>query len=65
MKPSKKSPQMEESLKNLFCVDRVKDITENRCVGCGYPATEFKDEVSRREYSISGLCQHCQDKIFG
>ena len=25
----------------------------------------FKDELSKKEYSISGLCQDCQDKIFG
>lgn len=25
----------------------------------------FKDELSRREFRISGLCQKCQDKTFG
>jgi hypothetical protein len=25
----------------------------------------FRDELSVREYRISGLCQLCQDKIFG
>ena len=25
----------------------------------------FKDSLSLREYKISGLCQTCQDKIFG
>ena len=25
---------------------------------------DFKDELSRKEFEISGLCQHCQDKIF-
>lgn len=34
-------------------------------LGCGQPATTFKDEVSRREYQISGLCQTCQDRFFG
>jgi len=34
-------------------------------MGCGGDATEFKDECSRREYSISGLCQKCQDKFYG
>lgn len=24
----------------------------------------FRDELSRKEYTISGLCQTCQDKIF-
>jgi len=26
---------------------------------------DFRDNVSRQEYSISGLCQKCQDKVFG
>ena len=33
-------------------------------IGCGGPATEFKDALSRIEYSISGLCQKCQDIVF-
>lgn len=27
--------------------------------------TDFRDEKSRAEVKISGLCQKCQDKIFG
>lgn len=26
--------------------------------------TEFRDETSKREFKISGLCQECQDKTF-
>ena len=26
---------------------------------------DFKDELSRKEYRISGLCQKCQDETFG
>lgn len=26
---------------------------------------EFRNDISRKEYEISGLCQKCQDKIFG
>lgn len=25
----------------------------------------FKDELSYREYRISGMCQQCQDEVFG
>ena len=25
---------------------------------------DFKDDLSRREYKISGMCQECQDDIF-
>jgi len=38
-----------------------------KCPFCGKvvdPAS-FRDELSRREYKISGICQPCQDKTFG
>lgn len=25
----------------------------------------FRDELSAKEYYISGMCQRCQDKVFG
>lgn len=28
-------------------------------------SSPFKDALSKKEYSISGLCQDCQDKVFG
>ena len=44
-------------------------ITEGRCVqppfGCGKPIKGFKNALSEKEFKISGLCQECQDKIFG
>lgn len=39
-------------------------IQEDVCVKCGQPAVEFADEVSKREFAISGLCQACQDVVF-
>lgn len=35
------------------------------CVSCGEEAKNFKDEVSKKEFSISGMCQECQDFTFG
>jgi uncharacterized CHY-type Zn-finger protein len=26
--------------------------------------TDFKDSLSRKEFSISGMCQSCQDSFF-
>jgi len=36
------------------------------CAICSEPVREedFADSLSKREYSISGLCQHCQDEVF-
>jgi DNA-directed RNA polymerase subunit RPC12/RpoP len=44
-----------------------KSINNNNCPNCGIEILEceFKDAASKREYSISGMCQYCQDKIFG
>jgi hypothetical protein len=41
---------------------------EGKCPFCGKlvdPMNEFRDEKSRREFQISGLCQKCQDEFFG
>ena len=36
-----------------------------KCAFCAEPLGEFTDELSKREYGISGMCQSCQDKTFG
>lgn len=68
-RPSPKCPELENFLEGLFGTARVDSIMNDRCVnppvGCAGPATEFRDEVSKREFRISGLCQKCQDEIFG
>ena len=65
MKATEKSPGMEASLENLFGKNRVKTINENRCMCCNGSAKDFRDALSMKEYSISGMCQKCQDKIWG
>ena len=40
-------------------------IKERICISCGYEAKVFIDGVSKKEYYISGLCQTCQDWVFG
>jgi len=68
MKPSDKSPELEAEITRVFEHDRRSCIEANRCVpppiGCGQPVAGFRDEASRKEYTISGLCQDCQDKIW-
>lgn len=67
--PSQKSEALETFLRIITGVDRRDLIRQNRCMphplGCGGPAAQFSDALSRREYEISGLCQHCQDSVFG
>lgn len=67
--PTQKSKAMEKLLHDLTGQDRRTVIRSDMCMaapyGCGGPATDFTDDVSAREYRISGLCQSCQDNIFG
>jgi hypothetical protein len=69
MKPSPKSPAMQSALdsmsKNFFGRSRTEAIENDVCVDCGNPAKDFRDKISEREYTISGLCQKCQDRVFG
>lgn len=62
--PSDKSQQMEDFLENITGKNRRKTIEANQCMTCDKPATEFRDELSRHEYTISGMCQVCQDATF-
>jgi hypothetical protein len=61
----------EEMAFKLFGRSRTLAIAGNGCVKCGevarglFAAVDFRDECSRKEYGISGLCQTCQDGIFG
>lgn len=69
MKPSEKSPEMEkfidETSKNLFGNKRTDSIENNKCVMCGRNANEFRNPISAKEFTISGMCQKCQDDTFG
>jgi len=66
--PSGKCPQIEEALDDLtssvFGRPRTKSIEQNICVICGNFG-KFRDELSKKEFTISGMCQKCQDKVFG
>ena len=42
----------------------IKLVEQGKCPMCGNIITEFKDELSLKEYKISGLCQTCQDEVF-
>lgn len=44
-----------------------EDVMNNICPTCKAKINddEFTDELSRTEYSISGMCQECQDSLFG
>ena len=45
----------------------VKDVEDAVCPFCKKPIdfNSFTDQLSLKEYKISGLCQKCQDEFFG
>ena len=68
-KPSKKSASLDRTLEAmssiLFGVSRKESISAGTFVSCKEEATDFNDHISRKEFTISGLCQPCQDSVFG
>lgn len=45
---------------------QVEKFEQGKCVFCNKEIflDDFKDELSKKEYCISGMCQECQDKFF-
>ena len=64
-KPTPKSPRLNKLLSSLAGRDREQTIRDDLCIRCGMEARTFRDGLSVKEYSISGLCQLCQDVVFG
>jgi len=66
-KPTEKSPEITEMLEDV--AGRTTAIKSSTCTkppfGCGKPVTKFREALNEREYTISGLCQECQDSVFG
>ena len=73
-----KSPEMQAFLNKMtatvFGVSLGECQAKGICVTCGaggedgktaVPYLTFRDEISAKEYGISGMCQSCQDSVFG
>ena len=58
---------MNEKIVKMFFPNMVKKVKKGLCPFCNKkvdPKTEFRNELSRKEFKISGLCQDCQDNTF-
>jgi len=58
--------EKERPVDKLFPEKRIfKEI--GLCTTCGKPIkeNEFRDKLSEKEFGISGMCQVCQDEVFG
>lgn len=60
-----KSPAMVDFLSKTF-PEMVEKVKQGMCPCCGKDplALGFVDALSAKEYTISGMCQSCQDDIF-
>jgi len=43
---------------------RVGSIEADECTLCILPAKSFRNDLDKKEYCISGMCQECQDDVF-
>jgi len=54
-------------LKNVGFEKEVENVKKGKCPFCGkkVSSADLDDDLSRREFEISGMCQECQDRMFG
>ena len=62
-----KKPDLTGKPVNKIFPEAVKEVSKGICPTCSKEIsdTEFRDELSIKEYYVSGLCQACQDRTFG
>lgn len=67
MQPTNKSEGIEHLITQFTGKDRVATITAGGCMTCDEvnAVDTLRDELSKREYRISGMCQKCQAEVFG
>lgn len=64
MKPADKHPGIRKFQNDILDTNVEENIEMDICSSCGQAAVNFKNDISRREFAISGLCQACQDEVF-
>jgi len=55
-----------EILRKIGLEEFVDKVDQDLCPFCGEKTdvSTFRDSLSLREFTLSGLCQKCQDEIF-
>ena len=54
-----------ETISQVLGTPRSVAFRDQLCVICGKDASTFKSDLCKTEYSLSGMCQVCQDGFFG
>lgn len=63
-----KTPEMENMLESFTMNVFGRSRDGKTCVTCGsmkVKPEDFRNEISRKEFRISKMCQRCQDSVFG
>jgi len=47
-----------------YRADYARAKARQTCIICSRPAVSFRDTLARFEYTVSALCQQCQDQLF-
>jgi hypothetical protein len=65
--PSEKAPALDAFITSFLGIDRKESVKSKTCATCGVDVEldSFKDKLSLKEFHISGMCQTCQDSVFG
>ena len=63
--PTEKSSIVESAISSILGKDRRSYILAGKCIITDEDAGPFRDELSEKEYQISGLGQKAQDEIWG
>ena len=55
-----------DNLLKLQIIEMQSRKARNECPRCGKAINQddFVDELSKKEFKVSGTCQSCQDEIF-
>ena len=59
-------PDLSKPVFSIF-PEAADRIMQSLCVSCDTEIRhhDFRDDISKKEYGISGMCQGCQDSVFG
>jgi len=64
----KRDPTLQKALDSLASMigflPQDEAETKGLCVRCKESVKAFTDELSERDYNITGFCQKCQDIIY-
>jgi len=63
--PTQKSQVIEDFLTSIAGISRQDAAAQGICTKCKQSVSGFRNRESVKEYQISGMCQECQDEMFG